>query len=473
MEGGREFFDGLKTKIGIWKSGIPTKDSNNVEEGITTVRHQLLGKGTGIIILSRLLIDLFQQPQTIISRSAANSNTFTTDNCLLAIAIGYLIIIIEWKEANMKMAISSKNPNFGLHPEQKMVANDGSNNAEHGTTCCTNEGNMVDHTTDLLEPSFTLPNQEESAILEELKNQPLFTIKQNEYGNLSVYALDFIPKHTLLLSELPVLRGHEIDIVTLLHESGTHQCQADDDAYMQHDLGIDESKCASIWDLHDQYVDTYTPNTHPLSAPNEKRILGIIKSNAHYSNDEGGRGLYLTMSRFNHSCRPNVGYGFNGWEMRLYTSSDVEAGEELCQCYSDMVYFCSRIERREYLQRKFNFDCVCRGCSNDGDDEQLLNESDTRRERLRFLAKALSQRDRTSIINESDLGMVLESIQIMALESLEHNISSTYRLAREWALQLGVDEASLEECGLSAEVYARLLELSKGKARMEILTAQE
>ena len=359
-----------------------------------------------------------------------------------------------------------------------MVVNDSSNKvycAERETmTCCAKEDNMVDLTIDLLEPSFTLPTQEESNTLEELKKQQhLFTIKQNEYGNLSVYALDFISKHTLLLSELPVLRGQEIEIVTLLHESGTHQCQADDDAYLQHDLGIDESKCAAIWKLHDQYVDTYTPNNHPLSAPNEKRILGIIKSNAHYSNDEGGRGLYLTMSRFNHSCRPNVGYGFNGWEMRLYTTSDVEAGEELCQCYSDMVYFCNRNERREYLQRKFNFDCICRGCSYDGDNEQLLNESDTRRERLRFLAKALSQRDRTSIIKESDLGMVLESIHIMALESLEHNISSTYRLAREWALQLGRDEASLEECGLSADVYARLLELSKGSARVEILTAQE
>ena len=69
---------------------------------------------------------------------------------------------------------------------------------------------------------------------------PLFVMKQNEYGKLSVYASVFIPKHTLLLTELPVLRGHEIETVTLRMEAGTYQCQADDDAFMQYDR-IDES----------------------------------------------------------------------------------------------------------------------------------------------------------------------------------------------------------------------------------------
>ena len=77
--------------------------------------------------------------------------------------------------------------------------------------------------------------------------------------------------------------------------------------------------------------------------------------------------------------------------------------------------------------------------------------------------------------------MILESIDLMKLESLEHNISTTYRLAREWASQLGEDEASLEEkYGLSSEFYMKLLELSKGEthpdtiqARMEILSTRE
>ncbi len=159
--------------------------------------------------------------------------------------------------------------------------------------------------------------EEQMERLKILANKNLFTIKQNEFGNLSAYANNFIPKHTLLFAELPALRGQQIENVTQLHEDGIHQCRADDDTYLQNVLGIDASTRESIWALHDQYTETYLPSNHPLYSPNEKRVLGIIKSNAYHSNDEGSRGLYSTISRFNHSCKPNVGYGFNGWEMRL------------------------------------------------------------------------------------------------------------------------------------------------------------
>ena len=96
-----------------------------------------------------------------------------------------------------------------------------------------------------------------------------------------------------------------------------HQCQADDDANLI-DLGVDELTRASIWELHDQFVNTYVPNKHPLSSPNEKRIVGIINSNARHSNDEGSRGFYT-----------------NGSDMRVYA----QAGEELCQWYSDRFLF--------------------------------------------------------------------------------------------------------------------------------------
>jgi len=316
--------------------------------------------------------------------------------------------------------------------------------------------------------------EEQMQRLKLISNKNLFTIKQNEYGNQSAYAAEFIPKHTLIFAEVPAIRGGEIEIATLYNENGTHQCQADDDAFLKNNIGLDDSTRKAIWELHDQFIDTYTPTNHPLYSPDEKRVLGIIKSNAYHSNEEGSRGLYPTISRFNHSCKPNVGYGFNGWEMRLYTTSDVQEGEELCTCYSDMVYFHNRIERGEFLKSKFNFDCICSGCnSSDNDDEseeERLRQSDTRRERLRLLAETLAQRDRSNL-KKSDLEMIMESINIMKLESLEHNISTTYRLAREWAMKLGEDEASLEEKCLGAELYAKLLELSKGEKHPETIQA--
>lgn len=159
-----------------------------------------------------------------------------------------------------------------------------------------------------------------------------------------------------------------------------------------------------------------------------------------------------------------------------YTTCDVEAGEELCTCYSDMVYFHNRIDRGEFLRRKFNFTCICSGCNSsslkdDDDEQQRLIQSDTRRERLRFLAESLSQRDRTTVKKE-DFEQIIESIKIMRLESLEHNISTTYRLAREWALKLGEDEASLDKYDLGIKLYTKLVELNKGETHTETIQAR-
>ena len=128
-----------------------------------------------------------------------------------------------------------------------------------------------------------------------IDDDKLFVIKQNEYGSMSAYAAKFIPKHTLIHYEYPVICGQDIETLTLYHDDLKHQCSADDDSYLMNELGLDEETRDSIWQLHDQYVNTNASNNHPLSSPNEKRIVGIIRSNAHHSNDEGGRGLYITM----------------------------------------------------------------------------------------------------------------------------------------------------------------------------------
>ena len=303
-----------------------------------------------------------------------------------------------------------------------------------------------------------------------LSDKNLFTIKQTDDGNRSAYATKHLPKNTLIFAEMPILRGGEIELATRYNENGTHKCRADDDAFLENIVGLDECARKPIWELHDQFIDTYTASDHPLYSPGEKRVLGIIKSNAYHSNDEGSRGLYPTISRFNHSCKPNIGYGFNGWEMRLYTTRDVQKGEELCTCYSDMVYFHNRLERGEFLKSKFNFDCFCSGCNDEG--EQSLKESDERRDRLRYLAEALSKRDRSNL-KKIDLEMILESISIMKLESLEHNISTTYRMAREWALKLGEDELLSTEGYLSTKSYAELLKLSKGENHPETIQAKK
>ena len=273
----------------------------------------------------------------------------------------------------------------------------------------------------------------------------MFTIKQDEHGSYSAYATQFIPKRTVILVESPVLCGDDIETAYSQYENGHHQCQADDKSCLQSiDLNKEDAPCA-IWELHDQFINTYTKNmnNHPLYSPEEKRLYGIIRSNAYRS--KGGLGLYPTISRYNHSCMPNVGYDFKGWDMCLYSAVDIEEGTELCTCYTDMVFFFNREERKEHLKSKFNFDCLCVGCTLQGNNNQ--SQSDAKRERLRSLAGSLSQRG--SDIKRSDLELILESIKIMKEEHLEHGISTTYKMAYEWALRLGEEGLLKEHLGLS------------------------
>lgn len=277
-----------------------------------------------------------------------------------------------------------------------------------------------------------------------------FTIQPNpNHGGQSPYAKQFIPRHTIILLELPYICGNDIDTLTHRHHDGIIACQADDDAFLREQVGLDEEQRRTIWDLHDQFVDVakFNPNG------DEKRLLGIIKTNAYLSTDMGGLGLYPIISRFNHSCTPNVGYGFDGWQVRMYTTRDIEAGEELTVCYSDVVYFHPREFRQAYLRVKGNFDCICVGCNpnpnatehkqcNDQDQdyvlkerEEILRKSDERRSRLKFLSQMLSIRDEGRI-KRSHLQMILESIRLLHEEGLEHNLAPTYQIAYEWARKL-------------------------------------
>ncbi len=299
-----------------------------------------------------------------------------------------------------------------------------------------------------------------------------FTIQPNRnHGGQSPFATQFIPRHTIILLELPYLCGDDIETLTNRHNDGIIACQSDDDVFLREQVGLDEEQRRIIWDLHDQFVDVakFNPNG------DKKRLLGIIKTNAYLSTDMGGLGLYPIISRFNHSCTPNIGYGFDGWQVRMYTTRDIEAGEELTVCYSDMVYFHPREFRQAYLRVKGNFDCICVGCNpnplasefkqSEDENQEILRRSDERRSRLKFLSQMLSIRDEGRI-KRNHLQMILESIRLLHEEGLEHNLAPTYRIAYEWARKLkemGVVEIDEDLKGLDlGKSCLSMMEISMG-----------
>ena len=84
-------------------------------------------------------------------------------------------------------------------------------------------------------------------------------------------------------------------------------------------------------------------------------------------------GVFLKMSRFNHSCRPNAEWLWNEetktQDVRVLRK--VKEGEEITLAYT---WKWAREERRAELENYFNFNCRCEAC--DITEEEILEEKE-------------------------------------------------------------------------------------------------
>ena len=101
-----------------------------------------------------------------------------------------------------------------------------------------------------------------------------------------------------------------------------------------------------------------------ISKEKALKVWGIYKTNTFTY------GVYLKMSRFNHSCRPNAQYF---WNVDTNTRDvralrKIKRGEEITLCYFPSMIG-SREERQTQLKDTFNFDCNCEVL-----DQQIVNQ---------------------------------------------------------------------------------------------------
>ena len=76
------------------------------------------------------------------------------------------------------------------------------------------------------------------------------------------------------------------------------------------------------------------------------------------------RGIFLRASRFNHSCRPNAYFAWNGTSRRLtiHAILDIPADTEIFLNYLPQDYLKPVNERQQALHRKYGFICSCIAC---------------------------------------------------------------------------------------------------------------
>ncbi|KAI0426058.1 hypothetical protein F5Y09DRAFT_320136 [Xylaria sp. FL1042] len=116
--------------------------------------------------------------------------------------------------------------------------------------------------------------------------------------------------------------------------------------------------------------------------PGQYAFAGIIKTNALPCGPGASTGgIYLEISRINHSCLPNCSQSWND-EIKCETIHAVKtilAGEELTIHYDRGG---PALTRQVYLQSNFGFNCKCELCTLPHDE---LQASDSRRRRIQEL----------------------------------------------------------------------------------------
>jgi hypothetical protein len=94
--------------------------------------------------------------------------------------------------------------------------------------------------------------------------------------------------------------------------------------------------------------------------------LGIFCTNSFQLGESDKSGLFLKVSRLNHSCRANCGYIIENGCIEVRTTRPVTAGEELTICYNNFLEEDGPVvksERKEYLHWAYRFSCQCEDCS--------------------------------------------------------------------------------------------------------------
>lgn len=161
---------------------------------------------------------------------------------------------------------------------------------------------------------------------------------------------------------------------------------------------------------------------------------GIPDVTGSQSNKPPAHGLYLLLSRFNHSCIPNSKIPTtNENAIACFATKDIAAGEEITFCYNTDFECRTRHERHEALR----FVCHCRTCSSSS-----RFTSDLRRRFIRglqYLTHGVDidgqrQRSGASVIANHELKEAAENGSIPLSSRLIYNVLVMVLIEKEGLL---------------------------------------
>ena len=225
-------------------------------------------------------------------------------------------------------------------------------------------------------------------LLTQVSGKPPF-----KFGTSSTYSKDI---GAGALATRPIGRGE------LLLTEQPLVIQQEDQIRSSH--SIFTALCLHPTTLQEAYLSLPNAFTHndPHDATNIDGLVGIFNTNClplapvspcpvptpyPSASSEQAHGVFLTLSKFNTSCRPNASLTWDEARhiMSLHAIEPILLGDEITICYGQPL-FAVCAERREYLAKAKGFWCVCRCCSSQGEEARA---SDRRRSELCRLFKAI------------------------------------------------------------------------------------
>jgi hypothetical protein len=144
----------------------------------------------------------------------------------------------------------------------------------------------------------------------------------------------------------------------------------------------------SFHQLHHDTQDAMMELSSCVETEETKTPLGIYDTNSFrltaqgddddFDEDDGPccSGLFLTVARINHSCRPTANHFWRPdlRQMLVFAARDIAVGEEISTMYGPSESL-STAGRREYLYDRFSFHCMCMMCeeaNETGGDDRMM-----------------------------------------------------------------------------------------------------
>ncbi|KAF9036933.1 SET domain-containing protein [Hymenopellis radicata] len=164
-------------------------------------------------------------------------------------------------------------------------------------------------------------------------------------------------------------------------------------------------------------------------------------------------GVFLQLSRINHSCGPSASCRFHmpSFSMRLYAHRDIAQGEEITVSYDERVWE-SAVSRQQDLD-SYGFRCSCPSCAN-------AAESDRRRARIevRYNTESVNKRNvaiklmpKGKGTNDILLKDIDEGLRLFAEEGLE---THSYYMTLLWYVCSVLNAIGTDEARFSKYCYA-------------------